>query len=85
MFWLAGKGIVSPQTLQTRINAELEKSRLYSSIYTMDYCEQKKPFKESNSPQAHTLALNPPTIHKKTCFVCKSCLCEQKRKKDWKQ
>lgn len=41
MFWLASKGIVSAQMLQTHINTELEKSRLYSSIYTMDYCEQK--------------------------------------------
>lgn len=41
MFWLAGKETASPRTLQTHINAELEKKRLYTSIYTMDYCEQK--------------------------------------------
>lgn len=40
MFWLAGKRIVSPQTLQTHINTELEKSRLYSSIYTMEYIKK---------------------------------------------
>lgn len=70
MFWLAGKGIVSPQTLQTHFNVELVKSGLYSSIYTMEYSEQKH-FTASNSPHAHTLALNPPTILKKVInFQC---------------
>lgn len=74
MFWLAGNRIVSPQPLQTHINAELKKSRLYFSIYTKDYCEQKH-FRESNSPQAHGLASNPPTIQKTERSNVLCCLC----------
>lgn len=70
MFWLAGKGIVSPQTLQTHFNVELVKSGLYFRVYTMEYSEQKH-FTASNSPYAHTLALNTLTILKKIIFSMK--------------
>lgn len=36
----------------------------------MDFCEKKKPLKASNSPQAYTLALNPPITQSKNHILC---------------
>lgn len=71
MFWLAGKRIVSPQTLQTHINAELKKSRLYSSIYTMDYWEQQTFYSvKFTSGSISGLETTNTTNKKKIIFCC---------------
>lgn len=73
MFWLAGKGIVSPQT---HINVNWRNQDFIPAFTQWNIAnKKKKPFTASNSPRAHTSALNPPTIqtnnNKKN--VCKSC------------
>lgn len=82
--WLV-KGFVSPQTLQTHVNTELEKSRLYSSVYTMDYWEQLTFLKR----QIHLGLKRWPWIHqpcrqKKHVFCAQAVNWKKKKKKNKK-
>lgn len=84
MFWLLAKWIVSPQTLQTHIILNW-RNQDFIPAFTQWTVENKKPFKASNSPQAHTSALNPPTVQKKNnnralCAHAFSVNCLKRRK-----